>query len=93
MKFKELLHKYDSELHKIGINPKECTDFCGQVGLRGLEDEKIQLEHALWMIHKLIDTAEFSSTQSFLNLGIVQGILWCTKLRNILEIKNEQIGF
>lgn len=87
---KELLEKYRLELYKIGINSKKCEDYCGQIGCRGLEDEKTQLEHAAWMIQEMLDAWDGKSERKTNRwLGFIQGILWSTKMRGILELKDE----
>ena len=83
---RELLEKYNSELFKVGVHPKKSEDFCGTIGCRGIEDEKIQLEHIAWMVQDLLDSEHIEIKQS---LGFIQGILWCTKFRSILELEKE----
>ena len=86
----KLLESYNAELFKVGINPKNSDDFCGQVGCKGLEDEKIQLEHTAWMVQELLDNAsDWSERKVNRWLGFIQGVLWCTKFRGILELRTE----
>ena len=86
----ELLNKYHAEIFKVGVNPKRHEDYCGEVGLVGLEDRTKALEHASWMIsHMLDESSEWSETKKNRWLGFIQGVLWCTKFRGILELRNE----
>jgi hypothetical protein len=89
-KLKELLEKYNAELFKMGVHSKQHEDYCGQVGCKGLEDEKAQLEHTVWMVQQLLDDSEDWSDRKVNRwLGFIQGILWCTKFRGILELRDE----
>ena len=86
----KLLQKYNNELFKLGILPKRSEDYCGQPGLKSLHDEHAQLYHLKWMIDKMLDEAEDWSDRKVCRwLGFIQGILWCTKFRGILELRDE----
>lgn len=74
----------------MGVNPKQTEDYCGQVGCRGLEDEKTQLEHTSWMVQQLLDNSEDWSDRKVNRwLGFIQGVLWCAKFRGILDLRDE----
>ena len=90
-KIRELLEKYNSELFKVGVNPKQREDNCGQVGLMGIEDQKNQLAHISWMIREMLDSWPDEQSDIKINrwLGFIQGVLWCAKFRGILELRNE----
>jgi len=85
----ELLEKYNSELFKVGVNPKKCEDYCGEIGLMGLEDQKHQLAHAHWMIRELLDNKDLDEQKRNRWLGFIQGVMWCNKFRGILELRKE----
>lgn len=87
---KELLEKYHDELLKMGVVPKKHEGYCGHVGVRGIHDEKIQLEHITWMVHEMLDNPECIETvSSSYWMGFIQGIMWCVKLRTLEELDEE----
>lgn len=89
-KVKDLITTYDNEMFKLGINVKKCEDYCGQVGAIGLEDDDVKLGHLRWMIQKMQDEGgEWSERKTNRWLGFIQGTLWSTKLRGIVELRDE----
>jgi hypothetical protein len=86
----ELLKKYSAEFIKMNVPAKRCEDYSGEIGLRRLEDEQIQLRHARWMVDEMLDEADQWSDRKVNRwLGFIQGILWCVKFRGILELRDE----
>jgi hypothetical protein len=50
-----------------------------------------QMSHVRWMITQMIDedTTEWSERKINRWLGFIQGVLWCNKIRGILEMRDE----
>lgn len=87
-----LLQQYDHEMFKLGVDPEKCENYCGPIGAMGMKDDSIRLSHIRWMIHQMQDRVtkeEWSDRKINRWLGFIQGVLWCTKLRGILELRDE----
>jgi hypothetical protein len=91
-KLEVLFKKYDHEMFNLGVDPIQSKDFCGQVGATGLQDDSIRMSHARWMIHQIQDRAmeeEWSDRKINRWLGFIQGVMWSTKTRGILQLRDE----
>lgn len=91
-KIRSLLEKYRDELTKMRVAASRVEDQVGFPGVKGLEDESKQLSHIQWMIYTMLEDAEpqaWSDRKLNRWLGFIQGVLWCTKLRGILEMRDE----
>lgn len=90
--FEALFKKYDHEMFNLGVDPIKCEDFCGEIGATGLQDDSIRMSHVRWMIHQIQDRAlkeNWSDRKLNRWLGFIQGVMWSTKLRGILELRDE----
>jgi len=90
-KIKQLLTQYDDELSKMRVKPRIVKDYCGDIGVKGLQDDMNQMAHLRYMMSQMLDDeeTEWSDTKTNRWLGFVQGVLWCNKLRGILELRDE----
>lgn len=91
-KIKSLLERYDDELAQLKILPCRSEDYCGDIGAQGLQDNMKQMAHTRWMISQMIDDPDlkqWSDRKVNRWLGFIQGVLWCNKMRGILEMRDE----
>lgn len=89
-KVHKLLQSYQTELDSLRISEKRMEDFCGMPGLDGLEDSANQLKHAKWMVGQMLNSAdEWSDKKINRWLGFIQGVLWCNKIKGILQMRDE----
>lgn len=91
-KINNLLSTYRDELTRIHVTAVRVDDQVGFPGVRGLEDEKQQLGHVQWMIYTMLADAEkqdWSDRKVNRWLGFIQGVLWTTKMRGIVELRDE----
>lgn len=84
-----LLKSYQNELNSLKIKEERVEDFCGLPGLDGLEDSTKQLNHIKWMIGQLLESEDWSDRKINRWLGFIQGVMWCNKLKGILQMRDE----
>ena len=90
---KLLLEKYDDELAQLKILPHRSEDYCGEIGIQGLQDNMKQMAHARWVISQMVDkpdVKEWPDCKINRWRGFIQGVLWCNKIRGILEMRGEE---
>lgn len=78
------------ELRNLNVKAEASNNFCGEPGIKSLQDDFIQLKHLRWML----DNFEDMSKSNDLNhkhhwIGFIQGLMWCTKMRNMSELYDE----
>lgn len=85
-----LLEKYQEELAVMLIPADRVEDQVGFPGVKGLKDDADQLGHLQWMIFTMLDEGkDWDEKKVNRWLGFIQGVLWTTKLRGILQLRDE----
>ncbi len=94
-KIKLLLEQYDDELAQLKILPCRSEDYCGDIGVQGLQDNMKQMAHIRWMISQMVDDTgpkQWSDRKINRWFGFIQGVFWCNKMRGISEMRGESRG-
>tara|TARA_R100001244_G_scaffold25113_2_gene25389 strand:- start:56389 stop:56739 length:351 start_codon:yes stop_codon:yes gene_type:complete len=88
---KILLFKYQRELETLNIAPERQEDYLGMPGAQGLSDTTDAMKHIAWMIDELIkeEARDWDENEADRWLGFIQGILWFTKMRGIVDLQDE----
>jgi hypothetical protein len=81
---RELLERYESELHALGIAPERVPD--------GVQGPSCALGHARWMVAKLLRDAEaegWSERKVCRWLGFVQATMWAYGTTGIRRLRDD----
>jgi len=89
-KIRQLLEKYDIELAGMNVPVQQIENQCGDEWAINLKDNADRMGHARWMISEMLEIGEdWSDYKTNRWLGFVQSIIWCTKLRGISELRDD----